>query len=207
MKIKKSLQKLMSLKAIRESFMIIFSVLLALFVNQLREEYKEINSAENALISIESEINKNLTIAQEWYTDHKITLHNIDSIQKLDNYTDMLYYDNQLNFDITLPNGYFIRRIISSSAWETAQSTGSLKPIELKVIQKLHDLYNLHNIILKSLDMINQFYFSESIYDKSRISTNMAHWKNMVNMMKNQEHSLIREYKETLKVINEYKNR
>jgi len=183
-------------KLVSESFLIVFSVLLALFLNQVRETIKENRECDEALVSILTEVDSNYRVIENMYKIHSAILTRTDSILKMPSFEDSLFYNNRLNFDRTLIDGKFLQEFITDASWYSSQNTGVLKPLSLEYKVQLQKLYGCHKYIDKSLDFVNNFFFKESIYIKNSARQNMLQWRNMVKMLVNQERYLLRIYDE-----------
>ena len=74
------LTKEKSLKLAFESGLIIFSVMLALFLDEYRSSLKEQAATQKALTNIEMEMNTNLDVLKRWQTYHQQVHQNIDTV-------------------------------------------------------------------------------------------------------------------------------
>ena len=192
-------------KLVSESFLIVFSVLLALFLNQVRETIKENRECDEALVSILTEVDSNYSAIENMYQLHSNILRRTDSILAIPSFEDSLFYNNRLNFDETLVDGKFLQEFITDASWYSSQNTGVLKPLSLQYKVQLQKLYGSHKYIDKSLDFVNNFFFKESIYIKNSAKQNMLQWRNMVKMLVNQERYLLRFYDEFYRFIGKEK--
>lgn len=63
-----------------ESSLIVFSVLLALFLNEYREQLKEERERDRAMQLIMVELKSNLTVLKQWIPYHQQVVKNLDEL-------------------------------------------------------------------------------------------------------------------------------
>ncbi len=156
--------KNMSLKKyIIDGLLIVFSVLFALAINKLAENYQTNKRKNIALNSIKMELKNNSKIIKEWNQTHQEIKQKLDEILagKNDSLNSKLIEGNRLHFE-TLTSKPFINSLMSNTAWETAQTTGIISEFDFETIQKLTFVYNLQNIITEKSSMK----IIEMLYDR-----------------------------------------
>ena len=156
--------KNMSLKKyIIDGLLIVFSVLFALAINKLAENYQTKKRKNIALNSIKMELKNNSKIIKEWNQTHQEIKQKLDEILagKNDSLNSKLIEGNRLHFE-TLTSKPFINSLMSNTAWETAQTTGIISEFDFETIQKLTFVYNLQNIITEKSSMK----IIEMLYDR-----------------------------------------
>ena len=154
----------MSLKKyIIDGLLIVFSVLFALAINKLAENYQTNKRKNIALNSIKMELKNNSKIIKEWNQTHQEIKQKLDEILagKNDSLNSKLIEGNRLHFE-TLTSKPFINSLMSNTAWETAQTTGIISEFDFETIQKLTFVYNLQNIITEKSSMK----IIEMLYDR-----------------------------------------
>ena len=140
-------------KLLTEFISVSFAVLLALIVNQWRENHNNNLLAQQAVENIKEEVTDNKKDIIGLIQSHKLLLSTLDSILKIDDITDstdVIIGD----IDITL---------INSSAWEMAKVTKAVFYINYNDINTLAKVYNfqsyyesiVHNYILSNYGVGN----------------------------------------------------
>ena len=156
--------KNMSLKKyIIDGLLIVFSVLFALAINKLAENYQTKKRKNIALNSIKMELKNNSKIIKEWNQTHQEIKQKLDEILagKNDSLNSKIIEGNRLHFE-TLTSKPFINSLMSNTAWKTAQTTGIISEFDFETIQKLTFVYNLQNIITEKSSMK----IIEMLYDR-----------------------------------------
>ena len=146
MKSKKSnLQRL-----IFEFISVSFAVLVALLVNQWREDHNNNNLAEKAIYNIKQEIQENKDVMDILIPSHKSILSNIDSmIVRKEKYNSTV--DSSISINVTL---------ISSSAWEMAEITNAIFYLDFDDANKMAKVYKLQSYyesIIKQFILKNSY--------------------------------------------------
>ena len=135
-------------KYFAESSLIVFSVLFALFINKLFDDYKTNEKKTTALESIEKELSGNSAILSDWKEHHikirtqitEIVEGRNDSIK-----TELLKY-KFLNIGVLTNNKSLIDDILTNTAWESAKSTGIISEFDFETIQKLTHVYSMQEV-------------------------------------------------------------
>ena len=140
-------------KLLFEFISVSFAVLLALFVNQWRENHNNNLLGQQAIENIKEEVVDNKEDIIGLIQSHKLLLSTLDSIVRIENTTDST--DVIIgNIEITL---------INSSAWEMAKVTKAVFYINFNDINTLAKVYNfqsyyesiVHNYILSNYGVGN----------------------------------------------------
>ncbi len=128
-----------------ESFFIVAALLLALALDQWRDEQKGLELAKNAKVAIYAELSDNLKKLKEKRTDHEKILKTLKLFigkQKEDN-----------KDDIALEFGYSMV-LLSDSAWISAQMTQVVQSFSFKEITSFSQVYQMHELYLENQDKI-----------------------------------------------------
>ena len=159
-------------KYFAESSLIVFSVLFALFINKLFDDYKTNEKKTTALESIEKELSGNSAILSDWKEHHikirtqitEIVEGRNDSIK-----TELLKY-KFLNIGVLTNNKSLIDDILTNTAWESAKSTGIISEFDFETIQKLTHVYSMQEVLTEnSLAIITDFYFDTNTHNMENI--------------------------------------
>ena len=137
-------------RLISEFVSVSFAVLIALLVNQWREDHNNGKLAEKAIYNIKQELQENKDAMAILIPSHKSILSQIDSIivrKENDNST----VNSIISIDVTL---------ISSSAWEMAEITNAIFYLDFDDANKMAKVYNLQSYyesIIKQFILKNSY--------------------------------------------------
>lgn len=122
-------------RLIFEFISVSFAVLIALLVNQWREDHNNGKLAEKAIYNIKQELQENKDVLAILIPSHQSTLSQIDSvIEKKENNNSS--DDSIISINVTL---------ISSSAWEMAEITNAIFYLDFDDANKMAKVYNLQS--------------------------------------------------------------
>lgn len=122
-------------RLISEFISVSFAVLIALLVNQWREDHNNGKLAEKAIYNIQQELQENKDVMAILIPSHKSILSQIDSIiERKENCNSSV--DSIILIDVTL---------ISSSAWEMAEITNAIFYLDFDDANKMAKVYNLQS--------------------------------------------------------------
>ncbi len=142
-------------RLIFEFISVSFAVLIALLVNQWREDHNNGKLAEKAIFNIEQELHENKDAMDILIPSHKSILSQIDSIigTKEKNISTV---DSNISIDVTL---------ISSSAWEMAEITNAIFYLDFDDANKMAKVYNLQSYyesIIKQFILKNSYSYQSN---------------------------------------------
>ena len=150
-------------KYISESLMIVFSVLFALFINQLAQNYAKHKDKKIAQNNIVEELKNNEKIVKDWVKNHQKILNNLKDLteDKNDSLKNLLVKNKFFELGMLNGNNSLTKEFPVSTAWETTKSTGIISEFEFEKIQVLTETYTQQNLILmQTFQKINDEYFS-----------------------------------------------
>ncbi len=159
-------------KHLADGLLIVFSVLFALFINKLYDDYQLNKKREIAIQSIVKELYKNESIIKDWKIRH--TQVNDKLKQLIDGKNDSLKSNikNQTYFNLGLltDNKPLIDDVLTSTSWESAKSTGIISEFEFETTQRLTRVYALQELISeKTISKILDYYFEPSTHEMEDI--------------------------------------
>ncbi len=195
-------------KLLLESLLIVFSVLLALFINRTAENLKTRNQKKAALERIYKEIQSNNEIIREWQSRHTLFLKRIDKIitDSNDSLRTGLLSKKYLDIDILTGGKGITNKLISSTAWDAAKSTQIMAEFDYATIETLTGLYQSQIVTLGVLDRITAVYYENSaIHSEVGFEETMLKYRILFNEILIQENNLLQyHYKEALQVLQPY---
>jgi len=151
-------------KYIVDGLLIVFSVLFALTINKLAENYQTEKRKKIAINNIKSELKNNSKVVKEWNVKHLEIKQRLGDILKgkNDSLKSQLLAGNSLHFEVLTNKKGFINSLMTNTAWETAKTTGIISEFDFETTQRLTYTYALQNIITEksSIKIINLLYDS-----------------------------------------------
>ncbi len=159
-------------KYFAEGILIVFSVLFALLINKLFEDYKTNSKKTIAIESIQKELYRNSEILEDWKKKHIEIRNRITEIidGKNDSLkTELLKYEF-LNLAVLTNNESLIDAILTNTAWESAKSTGVISEFDFETTQKLTHVYTMQEVLTdKTIAKILDYYFDANAHNMENI--------------------------------------
>ncbi|MFI5160614.1 MAG: hypothetical protein ACHQHN_05020 [Sphingobacteriales bacterium] len=124
-----------------ESFLIIFSVLLALILTEYINTRHEKSETRELLNNIKEELIKNKQAETDQYNYQKMILKNIDSALKSKSFQQKILSNDEFHLDYIAPEGV-VNRDLNTVAWDIAKSHNITTKASFALIAKLTDIYN-----------------------------------------------------------------
>lgn len=124
-----------------ESFLIIFSVVLALFLTEYINSRNDRKETAELLRNIKEELINNRKAEQDLYTYQKKILRNIDSALNSKTFRQKIISNDEFHLNYIAPEGV-VNRDLSEVAWDIAKSHNIASKASLPLMLKLTDIYN-----------------------------------------------------------------
>lgn len=159
-------------KYIFEGLLIVFSVLFALFINKLFDDYQTNSKKNIAIESIKKELAQNQEILIRWKEKHLKIRTRISTILegKNDSLKTELQQGQFFNLSILTDNESLIDAILTNTAWESAKTTGIISEFDFETTQKLTLVYSMQEVLTeRTLAKILDYYFDTSSHDLENI--------------------------------------
>ena len=184
-----------------ESLLIIFSVLLALFLNEYRASNKEEEKTVLVMHSIRKELEANHQIIETWHKNHTAILQNIQEYRNRPQDYDGLIKGNQLQIQY-LFNEEFIPNVVRSTAWETAKTTGLVQNFDLSLTNKLSDVYDLQRLgAMSTLQKLTNLITERETHLREHVPSTLVLLEFSMHELVGQENLLLTSYKDALKEL------
>lgn len=185
-----------------ESLLIIFSVLLALALNELRTSRKEAEATELALRSIQEELRANLEILAAWQQRHQEILDTLEVLTAQPQPQEFFFDQGRFLFEKTMAGGSFIHQMVRSTAWETARTTGTLQHVDPELLRLLTDVYALQGIATSTtLERVLALVFDRQTHQPEQLNTTLVLLKMNMQELKGQENLLERTYRAAIEAL------
>lgn len=189
------------LKMIFESALIIFSVLLALFLNEYRGQLKENHAKKQGLQMVKIELKANLEILNEWYPYHKKVFDNLGKVLESDSLQNSLLTKNGVNFRSIMPRGV-VQRLVDNTSWQTFKASNVFTTIDFNTMFVLSKLYKLQSEgVEASLKNILVILSSRESMEADNLKGSIQLLRNAFNEMYSQEIFLIKKYEQAFAEI------
>ena len=186
-----------------ESGLIVFSILLALTINQCQNSKKEKRDKEETVKGIVSEINQNVKNLDQTIAYHQAAIKKLKNVLKnekpeLENYTTIEVVRNSLEHGLKPPN-------LQNTSWNSAVISNNIGLLDLDVVKMFSNLYSQQNKgVEKTWDTIADFVFSRESYDSKYTSQNIQVLIAYLEELNSQEKYLKDEAK---KILAQYDNK
>lgn len=192
------------IKVVFESSLIIFSVLLALFLNEYREELAKEKEKERALEMVRVELKSNLETLNQWLPYHKKIVKNLThSYNNLSlNQNDELSIEEQYDLITSLMPQGVVQTALVNSSWEAIKQSNLSSTIDLDIVFSLSKLFKLQSLgIEKTLQRTLTTLTSHGSSKKGNLKTTIFLLKRDLNELVSQEFYMIEVYKALIKKI------
>ncbi len=189
-------------KYIGEGFLIVFSVLFALFINKTFEGYKINEKKAIAKESITRELYRNRAILKNWKEKH-VEIRDIISSTirgEADSIKVELQKYNYLNLGVLTDDESLIDAILTRTAWESAQTTGIITEFDYETIQKLTYVYSMQKVLSeRTLMNILDYYFDTASHDLENLDQTLRQFQLRFHELTGQEALMMNLYHDAIK--------
>ncbi|MEM7573934.1 MAG: hypothetical protein AAF433_13590 [Bacteroidota bacterium] len=190
-------------KIIRESLLIVFSILFALVINEWRANQKLRVEKEKILDSIVLELENNLASLEEVAPYHAQVAERLNELLTQEYLEDSL--GNQNPIEVFLQHsGYGLQEPrVQANAWQTAQLSGTLSQFDNETIYELSKLYELQNEGVEAAwkKIVEMFYDNDSFEAIHRMAVLQKLQLSMASLSGMEEY-LIEKHQKTLDFLN-----
>ena len=171
-----------------EMFSVVLAVLLALAVNQWREDQARIALAEEALVKVTHEVTDNRRRLQETLEEQKAQLEQLRTkIEELAETPD------QEGFSINLT-----AESLRDTSWQTTLVTGAVRSMSFETIAILSDVYRLQGLVDRAVERMLDSMTSPDFFRDEMDMVAIRHMTANLNQVIELEVQLIERYDEFL---------
>ena len=191
-------------KYLAEGLLIVFSVLFALFINKLSDDYKTRKQKVIALQSIKSELYRNAAIVADWRKKHAKVLGRLDSIHrgKNDSLKAKLQGTDFLDFGMLTNEQSLIDATLTDTAWEAAKSTEIISEFDFESVQNITQAYKVQNILMeKTVTGMVGLFFDPAILDNQNLEMTLIQFNLRFGELVGQERTLEQLYEDAIQRI------
>lgn len=187
-----------------EGFLIVFSVLFALFISGVSDDLKIKKQKRIAIDNIKRELKQNAKVLENWQKNHKIIDRQVSELINGKNDSLLMALKNKkyLDFGLITNSRSLINSILTDTAWETTKATNIISELDFELIEELTRTYTLQNIVVqKTLGGITELYFSAKTHDLNNLNKTLLQFNLRFNELVGQEKILEYSYTKTLKSL------
>lgn len=167
-------------KYLAEGFLIVFSVLFALFINQQFDQYKTRERKNEALESIRQELYRNQAIVTSWKKKHRAILGRIGAVLegRNDSLKQALRQKTYLDMGLLTNQEPIVNAVLTKTAWEAANSTGIVSEFNFNTTQKLTHVYSMQEVMLdRTVVKIVDYYFDNSSHNLDKLDETLIQFR------------------------------
>ena len=136
-----------------DALLIMFSVMLALILNEVRNNWMERKQTREMLRNVRTELINNKQLLEDQFDYHLLVLHNIDSALLHVSYQRQIISDGELHLEKMAPEGVMLEDF-DWTAWETAKSNNISSKVDQATMSLLNNISRQHLRIEKIEDEI-----------------------------------------------------
>jgi hypothetical protein len=186
-----------------ESFLIIFSVLLALFLTEYITNLHDKKQTKELLNNIKEELINNKKAEEEQYAYQKQVLKNIDSALNSKALQQKIVSGDEFHLNYIAPEGV-VNRDLSTVAWEIGKSHNIASKTNFELMSKLTDIYNNQARIDKLEEKVGGVFLSRESRNPENIRATLILMRdNYKGWAFDRALSLIAKYDQAIKMLNE----
>ena len=183
-----------------EAILIIFSVLLALFLDSVLEDRREARIVEELVSHVADEMRSNLAVVDEWLPYHRNVINEIDRYLAAGELRQDLLTTDGIDYGRLMPKG-LIQDFYSHSSWQLAQQSEMTSRIEFDVTYAISQAYLSQQNVNRTLQRFSDFVFDRSTHDPDQLVTSLRILRNLLQELSGQQSVLQHNYEEALQAV------
>lgn len=153
---------------IGESFLIVFSVLLALFLTEHINKLHDRENTKNILKSIAAELNHNKQALQEMQEYNLMVFSRIDSVIADKKLQKKLTQKDEFHLEVIAPDGIQYR-FLDNDAWAIGKNNNIISKIDIGTVSILTKVYENQDRIAKIEDEVAKVIFDRASRDPRQV--------------------------------------
>ncbi|MFS4466981.1 hypothetical protein [Maribacter sp. 2210JD10-5] len=187
-------------KLLSESALIVFSVLLALFISEWRNDYNENKQTQVIIKNIREEISENQKFLETYIPYHEQVKKRINQAYVQDSLETTFFSDKSFDISNVAPNGILQDRL-NNIVWTVAKADKITNRIPLQESKILYEIYDQQNTVNKTVERIIAFLSSREIHRKESLDESVIVLRTLFNELVGQEKYLNYQYENALKEL------
>ena len=183
-----------------EAVLIVFSVLLALFLDNVFEERREQQTLRELIGHVTDEMQANLAIADEWLPYHRSVINKVDRYLESDALRQSLLEDDSIDYAPLMTRG-LIQDFYSSAAWQLVQQSEVSAKMDFEVSSAISRAYLSQDNVNQTLQRFSDFGFDRATYDPDQLLVSLRLLRNLMQEIAGQENVLRANYQAALTAV------
>lgn len=183
-----------------EAVLIVFSVLLALFLDGVIQDRREARLVDELLALIAGEMNSNLAIVDEWLPYHRNVVDEIDRYLASEELRESLLIDDGIDYGRFMKRG-LIQDFYSISSWQLAQQNEVTSGIDFEVASRISRAYLSQQNVIWTIQRFSDFFFDRQAHDPDQLVNSLRILRNLMQELSGQQSVLQYNYREALEAI------
>lgn len=183
-----------------EATLIVFSVLLALFLDSFIQDRREERVVDELVSHIAGEMNSNLTIADEWLPYHRSVVLEIDRYLASEELQESLLIADGVDYGRLMERG-LIQDFYSISSWQLAQQSEVTSGIDFNVASKISRAYLSQQNVNLTIERFSDFFFDRKAHDPEQLVVSLRILRNLLVELSGQQSVLQHQYRVALDAL------
>ena len=183
-----------------EAVLIVFSVLLALYLDNVFEDRRESRTIHELVSHIADEMSSNLATVDEWLPYHRSVIDEIDRYLASDELQQSLRTADGIDYGRLMERG-LIQDFYSTSSWQIAQQSEMTSRIEFDVTYAVSKAYLSQQYVDVTLGRFSDFVFERQTHDPEQLVNSLRILRNLLQELAGQEYVLQKNYQEALQAV------
>jgi hypothetical protein len=184
-----------------EAVLIVFSVLLALLLDQALTERRELQAVDELVGHVAEEISGNLEVVNKWLPYHESVIAKIEAHLASTELQENLISDAGIDYFVLMEDGV-LQDFYSVSAWQLALQSEMLSKLDFDTTQKISKGYYSQEHVDGTLQRLVDFTFSRDSMDKAQLVHSLTLLRRLMQELVGQEYILRKNYEEALSTLN-----
>ncbi|MEM9056949.1 MAG: hypothetical protein AAGD86_05695 [Pseudomonadota bacterium] len=180
-----------------EALLIVFSVLLALYLDRMLEDRREARAVEDLLGHVADEMRSNLAILDEWLPYHEAVVTALDQHLASGKLRSSLVANGSIDYLRLMERGV-LQDFYSTSSWRIAEQSESTSRIGFDVVHALSVAYGSQAFVDKTLERVSDFFFDRQSLDPAMVQQSLGILRNLMQELAGQEVVLRQHYRVAL---------
>ncbi len=183
--------------------MIVFSVLLALMLNEVRNSWMETRQTNQLLANVKEEIFRNQQIVQKLVTYHQQVAGSVEAAIEKDSIRGQLIGNRGFNLFMLAPQG-IIPDKINATSWDIALNSNIAIRTDFKTTMLLTELYDQQKSVKDAINALIVMSESRDMHKKENLQETLILLRNLMIELQGRENSLLFYYREGLQALADY---
>jgi hypothetical protein len=185
-----------------EAILIVFSVLLALFLDNVFEDRRESRTIDELVSHITDEMKNNLAVVDEWLPYHRAVIDEIDRHLASEELQQSLLTPDGIDYSRLMERG-LIQDFYSTSSWQIAHQSEITSRIEFDLTYAISKAYLSQQNVDLTLGRFADFVFERQTHDPDQVVISLRILRNLLQELSGQEYVLQKSYREALQAVDQ----